>query len=492
MSEINPKWQRDTLPIGGEWITPSSSERITVISPSTGQPVGSVPDSSPDDVHRAVAAAKAAFHSDAWSSLDGAGRADLLDRFAEEMMKREDDLVEAVTIASGIPSSSTRYETLPLLLAALAKFAQMARDEVVEQDRESALPLPVSARVRRVPLGVVAIIIPWNIPLLGAVTKLSEAWAAGCTTVFKPAPETPFDALIVAEIAEAAGFPAGVLNVVTGGVTSSQALVDNPDVNAVNFTGSTATGRLIAQASAKHLRPCILELGGNAASLVLDDAPMDEVVPGLVRMALALNNGEACIAQTRVLVTEKRKEELVAGLAAAVTGIGVGDPFEPTTMVGPLISEKHRARVEDLIASATAEGARLVAGGSRPEGLGEGYYLEPTVFADVTNDMRIAREEIFGPVVTLITVADEDEAIRIANDTEYGLSHSVWSSDTEHGMEVARKLNAGSVWLNGSMVLDPNVPFGGWKASGYGRDGGLEGFHSYQQTQALFQLADMS
>ncbi|ELB92040.1 betaine aldehyde dehydrogenase, partial [Rhodococcus wratislaviensis IFP 2016] len=317
-----------------------------------------------------------------------------------------------------------------------------------------------------------------------ALSKLAPALAAGCTVVYKPSPETPLIAYLVADAAHEAQFPPGVVNMVTADLEGSERLVSHPDVDMVGFTGSTAVGRRIAQSCAVDFRRHALELGGNAAAIILPDAPAELIAAGLGATGLALNNGEACIAQRRVLAPRERYDEIVAILAAAAAGLPVGDPSDPTTVIGPMITSEHRDRVVDHIEAARTAGAVLAAGGRSDRD--SGYYVEPTVLANVTNDMAAAREEIFGPVVCVIAYDTVEEAVAIAHDTEYGLSSSIWTSDIAAGEAIGRRLRVGSVYINGTLALDPAIPFGGFGHSGMGRELGPEGLDAYCEIQSVF------
>jgi betaine-aldehyde dehydrogenase len=330
---------------------------------------------------------------------------------------------------------------------------------------------------------VVGAIVPWNVPLFTTMLKLAPAMAAGCTVVLKPAPETPLDAYILAEAAEAAGVPAGVLNIVAAGREVGEHLVTHPGVDKIAFTGSTAAGRAIAALCGQLLRRCTLELGGKSAAVICDDADVDTTIAGLLP-ASTMNNGQACVAQTRLLVPNSRKAEFTDAIAAAVGALVVGDPADPATQVGPLTSARQRERVEGYIAAGRDQGATVAVGGGRPAGFDRGWYVEPTVFADVDNGMRIAQEEIFGPVLAVIGYDDVDDAVAIANDSEYGLSGSVWSADVERATAIANRMQTGTVSVNGFMI-EFCAPFGGFKNSGLGRELGPEGLAHYLEYKTV-------
>lgn len=475
--------QSNHLFIGGQWTAATDPHPTAVISPSTEGVIAELQFGGPADVDRAVASAHAAFTSGPWANSTVEFRADALSRFVDELSARTEAFRRTIADEAGLP-----VVLGPIQVSRAIEFVQYYADLVREYPMaESRSATMTSVNLRQVPLGPIAAIGPWNIPLLGALSKVAPALAAGCTVVFKPSPETPLTALLMAEAAEAADLPPGVLNVVPVSQAGSEALVADRRIAKVGFTGSTAVGHAIALECARQLKPYTLELGGNAAAIICDDAPLEDLGPGLAMTALALSNGEACIAQRRIMVPRHRRDEVVATLCAIAPMLRVGDPREPTTVVGPLISAAHRKRVLDHVADGVSQGATAVYGGGIPEGKDRGFYFEPTVLVDVEPDMRIAREETFGPVVCVMTYDDLDEAIRIANDTHYGLSASIWTEDQERADEIANKLEAGSVFINGAMDLDPNVPFGGFKESGVGRELGPEGLSMYMQVQSVMR-----
>jgi aldehyde dehydrogenase (NAD+) len=339
--------------------------------------------------------------------------------------------------------------------------------------------------VRREPVGVVAAIVPWNVPALLTMSKLAPALLAGCTVVLKPAPETPLDAFILAEAVAEAGLPPGVVNVVPGGREVGEHLVRHRDVDKVAFTGSTAAGRIIGGICGEQLKRCSLELGGKSAAIVLDDADLAVVTQGL-KVSSLLNSGQGCVNQSRVLASRANYDNVVEAVVETMRTMPLGDPADPATEIGPMVTRRHRERVEGYIALGEREGAKLAYGGTgRPDGLDRGWYVRPTVFHHADNSMRISREEIFGPVIAVIPFDDVDDAVRIANDSEYGLAGSVWSSDSEAGNAVARRVRTGMVGING-FVPDFAAPFGGYKASGIGREFGAEGLSAYTEIKSIF------
>ena len=384
-------WTRERLFIGGKWVTPATAETLEVISPSTEHVVGRVPAGGAADVDHAVEAARAAFDTGPWPRLSPDERAGALERIADLLAQRAAEITEVITSSAGFPITQTRLAQIALPQAFLRYYAGLIRSTPLDQRRVGVLS---AVHVRHTPIGVVGAIVPWNIPLLGTIATLAPAWAAGCTAVLKPAPHTPLDAFLLAEITEAAGLPPGVFNVVPGGPVAGARLVAHPGVDKISFTGSTETGKRIAASCAQSVKSCVLELGGNAASVVLDDARAEQVATGLVRSGLAVNSGQACIAQTRVVVPHARAGEITDALVAATQAIPVGDPFDEATLIGPMISSAHRDRVRELIEIGRAEGATLLTGGTAPTHPDHGWYITPAVFAGVHNDMRIARREI--------------------------------------------------------------------------------------------------
>ena len=473
---------RNHLFIGGQWVQPNSDATIELVAPHTGQAYGHVPDGSVADIDAAVAAARKAFDEGPWPRMTRAERADIMDKLADVMERRADELAQICTQESGSLLVMNQHVNVPWAINCVRYFANLVRERDEESPRAA---LTTEATIREVPVGVAGVIVPWNVPLIGGAAKWAPAMAAGCTVVHKPSPETPLDAYIIAEAMIEAGVPEGVYNLVPADREASERLVSHPDVNHIGFTGSTPVGKHIASICAKDMKRYFMELGGNAAALIMEDAAPEMVLPGVIATSLCLNNGEACIAQTRVLVPEAKYEQFVEAFAAAASQIVIGDPFEPTTQLGPMVTKRHLDRVASYIGIGEEEdGARLVAGGADYEG--DGWYVKPTVFADVNNSMRICQEEIFGPVIKLIPYKDEEEAVQIANDTDFGLSSSVWGPDTERAAALGRRITAGSLYINGAFTVDFGVPFGGFKQSGVGRECGPEGLSEYLETQVIF------
>jgi aldehyde dehydrogenase (NAD+) len=471
----------DKLYIGGEWTDPATSDRIEVISPHTEQVVGSVPEASVADVDKAVAVARETFDRGDWSAAPPADRIAAVQRFSDVYAGRMDDMAKIVTEEMGSPISFSSIAQAPAPWMMLNSFIGVAQNYPWEEERAGVFGNVV---VRREPVGVVAGIVPWNVPQFVTMSKLAPALLAGCSIIVKPAPETPLDSYLMAELLDEAGIPKGVVSFLPAGREVGEHLVRHPGIDKVAFTGSTAAGRRIAAICGEQLKRYSLELGGKSAAIVLDDADLEMTMGGL-KFASLMNNGQACVAQTRILASKKRYAEVVDALGAMVGSMQIGDPSDPATEIGPLVAQRQQERVEKYIALGQEEGARVVVGGNGPpDGFDRGWYVQPTVFADASNDMRIAREEIFGPVLTVIPFEDTADAVRIANDSEYGLAGSVWTSDIDQGMDIARRVRTGTYAVN-QYNMDFNAPFGGFKGSGVGREFGPEGVDHYTELKSI-------
>jgi acyl-CoA reductase-like NAD-dependent aldehyde dehydrogenase len=472
----------DRFYIGGQWTAPASGQRINVTEAATEDHVGSVPEGTEADLDAAVDAARKAFDDPAgWATWSPEQRGAVLERFAVALEARGGETARRVSVQNGMPLwlANTFEAGFPAMLLRYYTGLVTAGSEEVR-----AGMLGKKSLVRREPVGVVAAIVPWNVPQGITFLKLGPALAAGNTVVLKPAPETVLDAFLMAEAAIEAGLPPGVLNVVPGGREAGAYLVAHPGVDKVSFTGSTAAGRSIAETCGRLLRPVTLELGGKSAAIVLDDADLASMLESFFGATL-LNNGQICWLSTRVLAPRSRYGEVVDAITGLAKSLTIGNPLEPDTKIGPLVSDRQRSRVESYIAKGKADGARLTAGGGRPAGLDRGWFVEPTIFADVDPRAAIAQEEIFGPVLAVIPYSDEAEAIAIANDSDYGLGGSVWTSDSERGTALARKVQSGTIGVNG-YVNEPAAPFGGVKASGLGRELGPEGLQPFQVLKTIY------
>lgn len=477
----NTQWTRDHFYIGGKWVKPSSGKRFTVVNASTEQAMGSVPEGVEADMDTAVAAARQAFDG-GWGQTTPAERAGIMRKFAVALDKRAPELATTVSAQNGMPVELAKQFEGGFPSAMLRYYADIAENLQEEEQRTNFMDQ--ASIVRRTPIGVAAGIVPWNFPVVLSMTKIGPAMAAGCTLVLKPSPGTSLDWYIVAEAAEEAGVPAGVINWVPGDRGAGAYLVSHPDVNKVAFTGSTAAGRKVARACGELLRPCTLELGGKSAGIILDDAKLDdEMLQGLAFASL-LNNGQACLASTRILAPQSRYDEVVEAVAGMASAMKVGDATDSACQMGPMASREHRDRVMGYIEKGKNE-ARCVVGGGVPKGQDKGWFVEPTVFAGLDNNATIAREEIFGPVLCVIPYKDDEDAIRIANDSEYGLGGSVWSADHDRAMGVARRVETGSIGVNG-YVVQIGSPFGGVKSSGLGREFTAETLGNFQQVKSIY------
>jgi acyl-CoA reductase-like NAD-dependent aldehyde dehydrogenase len=476
-------YERDQLFIDGKWHAPESDSVISVVSPHSEAVIGHAAVAGPADVDRAVLAARAAFDTGPWPRMQPGMRIEAITRLAGIYKEHRADMAALISAEIGAPISFAKMAQVRLPLTMMSAFCGLAANYEWQQDRPGLYGKNI--RIRKQPVGVIAAVVPWNMPQFLTVAKVIPALLAGCSVVLKPAPESVLDAQLLADLFAAADLPPGVLNVVPGGREVGEVLVSHAGVDKVSFTGSTAAGRQVALACAAGLKQVSLELGGKSAAIVLDDADPSAVASG-VQMASLANSGQVCNALSRILVPAAREAEFVDALAGAMAAMPVGDPADPNTAIGPLVAQRQQERVRGYIETGKSEGARLVVGGSEmPDGLDTGWYVKPTLFSDAHNDMRIAREEIFGPVLTVIPYRDEDEAIRIANDSEYGLAGSVFTADIDRGYGVAAQVRSGTFGVNEGYIMDPAAPFGGVKNSGYGRELGIEGIDSYTVSQSI-------
>jgi aldehyde dehydrogenase (NAD+) len=466
----------DKFYINGEWVSPAGNETLDVINPATEEPCGSVPMGAAADVDAAVAAAKAAFPG--WAALSADERAGYLDKIAEIMTRRHGEFADVVCQEMGMPLPMAGAVQVGMPMANFANYARIAREFEYEKAQGGT-------QIVKEPIGVCGFITPWNYPLHQIVAKVAPALAAGCTMVVKPTEMAPLCAFMLAEVFDEAGVPAGVFNLVNGlGPIVGEAIAAHPDVDMVSFTGSTRAGKRVAELASQTVKRVTQELGGKSANVVLDDADFAKAIPAGV-MGCYMNSGQTCSAPTRMLVPRERQEEAVQIAKATAEALKFGDPKGEGTTHGPIVHAAQYEKVKELIGLGVKEGANLVTGGAeRPEGVDKGYFVKPTVFSDVTNDMTIAQEEIFGPVLSIIPYDSEEEAVQIANDSIYGLAGCVWSGDKDRAINVARQMRTGQVTIN-EAGFDINAPFGGYKQSGNGRELGEFGMDEYMEIKAL-------
>jgi aldehyde dehydrogenase (NAD+) len=481
-----PSVLRDySMLIGGEWLPARSGQTFETIDPFTGRSWARVPRADADDVAAAVAAARTAFDDGPWRRTTAVERGRVMRRLAELIGERAREIAVVESIDNGklIREMEQQLTGLPAYYEYFAGAADKLQGETIPSDRSNFL-----IYTTREPVGVVGAITPWNSPVLLMSWKLAPALAAGCTFVVKPAEQAPASTLEFARLFEEAGFPPGVFNVVTGyGPEVGGPLAAHPDVDKVAFTGSTATGARVMAAAATHVARVSLELGGKSPNVVFADADLEAAANGIIAGVFAAT-GQTCMAGSRLLIAEQVYDELVERVARRAAEVRLGDPLSPETEMGPVAFREHLDKVLGYIDAAKAEGARLVSGGQRPAipDLADGFFVEPTLFADVDNEMRISREEVFGPVAAAIRFRDEEEAVRLANDTAFGLAAGIWTRDVQRAHRVARAIRAGTIWINAYRAVGPMAPFGGFKASGYGRENGLEALREYTEVKTVW------
>ncbi|HEY6672065.1 MAG TPA: aldehyde dehydrogenase family protein [Solirubrobacterales bacterium] len=467
---------RDKLFIDGGWVEPAGAGTIDVINPATEEVIGIIPEGTPEDADRAVRAARAAFAS--WSAVDPHERAGLCAAIGAKLTERADELAVLITGELGMPLEQARAIQAGLPALNFSSMTDIVEEVAWREEVGNSL-------IVREPVGVVAAITPWNYPLNQIALKVAPAMTAGCTVVLKPSEVAPLNAFVLAEACEAVGLPAGVFNLVTGyGPVVGEAIVSHPQTDMVSFTGSTRAGRRVSELAAARVKPVAVELGGKSPNVILDDADLERAVTDGVGKCF-LNSGQTCSALTRMLVPRERLEAAEQIAAAAADAYTPGDPLAEGSAIGPVVSDVQLERVRGYIEKGEQEGAKLVTGGAQPpEGLEQGYFVRPTVFSEVTPDMTIAQEEIFGPVLAIMPYEDEEDAVRIANDSEYGLSGGVWSADEERAKNVAARIRTGQVAINGG-TWNPMAPFGGFKQSGHGREAGRYGLEEYLVAKSL-------
>ncbi|MFB5284728.1 aldehyde dehydrogenase family protein [Peribacillus sp. Hz7] len=469
------------LLINGEWVEAASGQTFETLDPSNGKVLAVVSEAGPEDVDRAVKAARQAFENGLWRKMSASERGRLIYKLADLMEAHQEELAQLETLDNGKPINETRNADVPLAIDHIRYYAGWTT-KIMGQT------IPVAGNyfnyTRHEPVGVVGQIIPWNFPLLMATWKLGAALATGCTIVLKPAEQTPLSALYLGQLALEAGIPAGVLNIVPGfGETAGAPLVDHPDVDKIAFTGSTSVGKMIMRQAAGTVKKISLELGGKSPNIILPDADMSKAIPGAL-MGIMFNQGQVCCAGSRLYIQKKSYDNVVADLAAHAKNIKQGAGINPSTQIGPLVSQEQLERVGKYIELGKQEGAEVVAGGVY--GQGEGYFVEPTIFADVNDEMTIAKEEIFGPVVSAMPFEDLDDVIRRANNSEYGLAAGLWTQDVKKAHYVANQLKAGTVWVNCYNVFDAASPFGGYKQSGIGREMGSYALDNYTEVKSVW------
>lgn len=469
----------DKIFIGGAWAAPSTDKTITLIDPNTEQPVGRIAEAVEADMDRAVEAARKAFDEGPWPTTPPAERAKYLYRLAEALRKREPELAKAWTAQVGALSTIAPF----IIGGGAASVEHMASvTESYDFEKPASSSEADTAVIVREPVGVVAAIAPWNAPYTIMLSKVTAALSAGCTVIMKPSPETPLDAYIIAEAAEEIGLPPGVVNLVCGDRAASDHLVCNHGVDKVSFTGSTVAGKRIASVCGERIARCTLELGGKSAAIVRDDFATEDAAK-LLASTITVFSGQVCAMLSRAIVPRRRHDELADAIAGEMKKVKIGHSTDPETQLGPLAMGRQRDRVEGYIEKGK-EVADLVTGGQRPSHMNRGYFIEPTLFANVDNSSVIAQEEIFGPVLSLIPCEDEEDAVRLANESNYGLNGSVLTHDHEAAYKIARQVRAGGVAQNG-MKADFSLPFGGFKQSGIGREGGAEGLAAYLETKTI-------
>lgn len=485
MSDQHPQLDLTELPIdqfyiGGKWVEPHQSKRIAVVSPDTEEVIAHVAEAAEYDVDRAVAAAREAFDKGAWPKMAVKERTEWVRKLSAAIVARTEELGLFWTYQIGMPYNVAKMFA-PFLTNAMDQYIEIAENMNFVEQREIAGE--GTGFLVYEPVGVVAAIAPWNVPINTMLNKVGPALVAGCTVIMKPAPETPLEAYIMAQCADEIGLPKGVLNLICAHREVSDYLVRRPGVDKVSFTGSVAAGQRIASVCGERIARCSLELGGKSPAIILDDYDLDTVAKMMIDGICSIA-GQNCALLSRVLVSRERHDELVNKMTEIAEGVKIGHAFDEDTVIGPVAMKRQLERIEELIATGVAEGATLASGGKRPVHLDKGYFMEPTIFANVTSDMRIAQEEIFGPVICVIPYDDLDHAIEIANDSQFGLSGAVFTNDLEKAYHVARSVRTGTMGQNGPRN-DFSIGFGGFKKSGIGREGGVAGLKAFMEAKTV-------
>jgi aldehyde dehydrogenase (NAD+) len=484
-ADINTELDRTRFFIDNEWVAPRGIETHRSLEAATGEALGTAALGTDADIDAAVKAARHALDHGPWGRTTAEERAVLIHRFADALEARAEGTSKLVSQENGMPIGLSSAFNGAAPAGLLRMYAELVKTMDLEEVRPSASG---STIVRREPVGVVGAIAPWNYPQVLAMMKIAPALAAGCTIVLKPSPETALDSYVMGDAAKEAGLPPGVLNIVLADRGAGASLVSHPDVDKIAFTGSTATGRIIGAECGRLIRRMTLELGGKSAAIFLEDGDIDTFLAG-IGMASFMNNSQTCTTQSRILAPRSRYNEVVDALATWTNEQTIGNPLDPSVTMGPMASEKHLDRVLGYIDIARKSNARLVSGGGRPKSQDRGWFVEPTVFADVSNDDQLAREEVFGPVMAVIPFDDDDDAVRIANDSNYGLGGSVWTKDEQRGIDVSRRVRTGTIGVN-YYNLDLGAPFGGMKDSGIGRELGPEAINPYLEYKSIYASAD--
>lgn len=493
---LRKKERRDSLSItvetntadlflGGEWQPAASGATFEVVNPATGEVVATVANAGAEDVDIAVESAQKAFESRRWHKLPALERGRILRKVADLIRKNNMELAKLMTHENGMPINMAMFVEIPMVADTFDFFASL-----LVQPQGEILPFSLNAPSEHLawtmkePIGIAGLITPWNFPLLMPAWKIAPALATGCPSILKPAPETPLSALKLAELCKEAGVPNGMLHVLTGTDEAGKAIVSHPDIPKIAFTGETATGRKIMEAAAPHIKRVTLELGGKSPNIILDDANLPDAAKSAL-FGIFYNSGQVCQAGSRILVHESIYDEFLDTLVESAQKLHVGPGTDMKNNLGPVINEDQHEKILEYIQVGQREGATLRCGGKIPEGMEKGYFIEPTIFSDVTSHMTIAREEIFGPVVSVIPFQDDDEAVQIANDTIYGLAAAVWTNDMKRGLRMAQKVKSGTLWINTYQVLSPTVPFGGYKQSGLGRENGIQALNNFLETKSI-------